>query len=199
MEERWPAPSARVSELIRSLAEQMLPLSADAVDALWDASQREARQRELADDPVLAQADRRINKANMAHWLMSNPHRPGRRVPPPEKPEMAGFARDLALRGMDVDERGSWRAAQRVAWRRWLHACFDATTDHEVLHELIEVSGHSITTFVDDSIAAVQAYVDQVARSWGTVPTPCATPLCNCCSKARRSAAAGRRSSSVTH
>ncbi|MEU9478706.1 helix-turn-helix domain-containing protein [Streptomyces sp. NPDC048191] len=167
MEELWPAPSARVSELIRAIAEQKLPLSEDFLDRLWAASQAGTREREFVDDPVLAEADRRLNKSNMTHWLVSNLHHPGRRVPPSGDREMYIYARDLVLRGMDIDDLGSWRAAQRVGWQWWIDACFAATTDHDELRELVEVSGNSMTTFVDDSIAAVAAYADDVRSELG--------------------------------
>ncbi|MFF8380535.1 PucR family transcriptional regulator [Streptomyces sp. NPDC015661] len=167
MEELWPAPSPRVSELIRAIAEQMLPLSEDVLDRLWAASQRGTRQRGFVEDPVLAEADRRLNKANMTHWLVSNLHEPGRRVEPSRDPEMYIYARDLVLRGMDIDDLESWRAAQRVGWQWWIEACFAATTDHDELRELVEVSGNSMTTFVDDSIAAVATYTDDVRSELG--------------------------------
>ena len=167
MDTLWPTPSERVCDLIRSIAERLLPVSDDVADRLWAASQRETRQREYVEDPVLSRADRRLSKANMTHWLVSNLREPGRRVPPAKDNEMLIFARDVVLRGMDTDELGSWRAAQRVAWDVWIEACFAATTDHDVLRELIEVSANSLTTFIDDSIAAVGTYVDEVRGELG--------------------------------
>ncbi|MEU9478732.1 hypothetical protein [Streptomyces sp. NPDC048191] len=163
----WPNPSERVCELIRHIAESQLPVPDEVADQLWRASQRETRQREYVDDPVLSEADRRLNKANMTHWLVSNLREPGRRVPPPKSSEMLIFARDLVLRGMDVNELGSWRAAQRVGWGLWVEQCFAATADRDELRELIEVSANSLTTYIDDSIAAVGTYVDEVRGEMG--------------------------------
>ncbi|MFI8510094.1 hypothetical protein ACIGHB_03090 [Streptomyces sp. NPDC085460] len=155
MQMLWPNPSDRVCELIRQIAESQLPVSDEVADQLWRASQRETRQREYVDDPVLSGADWRLDKANMTHWLASNLQEPGRRVTPAKGSEMLIFARDLVLRGMDVNELGSWRAAQRVGWGLWVEECFAATTDRDELRELLEVSANSLTTYIDDSIAAV--------------------------------------------
>ena len=163
----WPSPSERVCELIRQIAESRLPVPDEVVDQVWQASQRAARQREYVDDPVLAEADRRLCRANMTHWLVSNMQEPGRRVTPAKDREMLIIARDLVLRGMDLDERESWRAAQRVGWGLWVEQCFAATDDREELRELLEVSANSLTTYIDDSIAAVAAYADEIRGEMG--------------------------------
>ncbi|MFJ9180633.1 PucR family transcriptional regulator [Streptomyces sp. NPDC102360] len=163
----WPSPSERVCELIRQIAESRLPVPDEVVDQVWQASQRAARQREYVDDPVLAEADRRLCKANMTHWLVSNMQEPGRRVTPAKDREMLIIARDLVLRGMDLDELESWRAAQRVGWGLWVDQCFAATDDREELRELMEVSANSLTTYIDDSIAAVGTYVDEIRAEMG--------------------------------
>ncbi|MGD6755838.1 PucR family transcriptional regulator [Streptomyces sp. BH105] len=163
----WPSPSERVCELIRQIAESRLPVPDEVVDQVWRASQRAARQREYVDDPVLAEADRRLCKANMTHWLVSNMQEPGRRVTPAKDREMLIIARDLVLRGMDLEELESWRAAQRVGWGLWVDQCFVATDDREELRELMEVSANSLTTYIDDSIAAVATYADEIRGELG--------------------------------
>ncbi|WP_246257819.1 PucR family transcriptional regulator [Amycolatopsis anabasis] len=151
-----------MSELIRDLAEQLLPVRDDVIDKLWAASLSGARQHEYVDDPVLAQADRRLNASGLTQWLMSNFQSPGRRVPPAKDTEMLIYARDLVLRGLDADELEGWRASQRAAWEIWLDACFAATSDPAELRELVEISATSLTQYVDDSIAAVLTYADEV-------------------------------------
>ncbi|GGX14236.1 hypothetical protein [Streptomyces noursei] len=167
MEEPWPTPSARVCELIRALAERMLPLSDDIVDMLWQASQRGVRQQEYVEDPVLAEVDRRLNKANTTHWLVMNLNRPGRRVQLTRDPELLIYARDLVPRDLNTDELASWRSAQQAWWERWIRACFTVTEDLDELRELVEVSGNSMTTYVDDLIAAVGTYVAEVRSDLG--------------------------------
>lgn len=161
MEELWPVPSERVRELMRIVAERMLRSSDAIVEQMFDATQRETRYRAVVEDPVLAEGDRRMNRAYLIHWLTASIQNPGRRVPPCQDPETMRYARDLVRRGMDTDDLGSWRAGQRAAWRGWVEACFAATADHDELRELLEVSGYSITTFADDSMSALAAYVEE--------------------------------------
>ncbi|MGW6423990.1 PucR family transcriptional regulator [Nocardia sp. NPDC055053] len=161
MEELWPVPSERVCALMRGVAERILPSADEAVDEVFSASQLGTRYRFIVEDPVLAVGDRRMNKTYLIHWLTATINNPGRRVPPCEDPETLKFARDLVRRGMDTSDLGSWRGAQRVAWRRWTEECFAATSDHDLLREVLQVSGYSITTFVDDSMAALADYVEE--------------------------------------
>ena len=160
--ELWPAPSDRVCELMRNIAEKLLPLSDGMLDELAAASLQDPQYREFAADPVLAETDRRLVAANLKRWLRSNIQSPGRRVPNNASPETLIYARDVVLRGLVLDELPSWRATQRTTWRWWLNACFSETSDLQELPELIEVSANSLTTFADDWIEAVAAHVDEV-------------------------------------
>ena len=72
---------------------------------------------------------------------------------------MATFARDAVLRGLVVDDVGAWRSAERVCWKWWLAACFEATDDREELRELVEVSGNTLTTATDDAMIALTDHV----------------------------------------
>jgi DNA-binding PucR family transcriptional regulator len=161
-DELWPAPSQRVRDLIRTICEDLITRQEEILDALGAASLSSPEYKAIADDPVLAEADRRLNKANHKQWLMSNIRDPGLRVPIYASEETLTYARDVVLRGLTTDDLTSWRAAQRVGWRWWLDAVFQATHDLGDLRELIEVSANSMTTFVDDSIAALAAYIDDV-------------------------------------
>lgn len=167
MEELWPTPSERACELIREVAEQLLPVSDELTELLWQASQRGSRQKEYVDDPVLSEADRRLNKTNMTHWLVANLNNPGRRVPPARDYEMMNLARDLVLRGMEADELESWRSASRASWHVWTRQCLAVTSDPELLRELLEVTANSMTAFIDDSIAAARTYVDEIRGELG--------------------------------
>ncbi|MFD6393587.1 PucR family transcriptional regulator [Nocardia sp. NPDC060259] len=160
MEELWPVPSERACVLMRGVAERILPTTEALVDEVFSASQLGTQYPFIVEDPVLAAGDRRMHKAYLIHWLTATIQNPGRRVPPCEDPETLGFARDLVRRGLDTSDLGSWRAGQRVAWQRWTDECFGATSDHELLRETLRVSGCSIITFVDDSMAALSAYVE---------------------------------------
>ncbi|MGU3502354.1 PucR family transcriptional regulator [Mycobacterium sp. C31M] len=162
----WPDASEPVRQLIRGLAEMMLAGSAEVAGELTAASLRDSRYRAIAEDPVLAEADARLTVANLKHWLTSNIAEPGRRVVPSAGSEMRTYARDVVLRGLTTDDVLSWRSAQRVGWKWWLAACFDATDDAGHLRELIEISGNSLTTFVDDSIEELAEHVGRVREEF---------------------------------
>src|SRR3712207_9247766 len=96
----------------------------------------------------LAAAIRRVNLGNLLHWAAANVQHPGRRVPPNTGPESLEAARDLVRRGLDESALDAYRAAQGVAWRRWMEICFELTSDPAELRELLDVSALSIATFI---------------------------------------------------
>lgn len=161
-EEPWPMPPERVCDLFRDLATRMQAEVPEIADGVWRAGQGSLEDAIIADDPMLAEMDRRFVHSTMAHWIVANIDEPGKPVEPTLIPEVLAFSRDLALRGVDNDEIAAWRAGQRVWWSWWLRGCFAATNDPEDLRQLIEVSANSLTTFLDDSIATVAAHIGQV-------------------------------------
>lgn len=162
----WPDASDPVRRLIRGLAETALARSGDVIDELTAASLQDPRYRAIAEDPVLAEVDARMVATHLKHWLTSNIAEPGRRVAPAAGSAMRTYARDVVLRGLTTDDVLSWRSAQRVAWKWWLATCFQATDDAEQLRELIEVSGYSLTAFVDDSIAELAEHIRKVREEF---------------------------------
>ncbi|WP_244373023.1 helix-turn-helix domain-containing protein [Rhodococcus sp. ZPP] len=161
MDSLWPRPSRRVAELMRDIAERLLASTSAAVDAVLAAAHEGAEYRALVEDPQLAAADRHMSKAHFRHWLSATLQNPGARVAPCVDPEVLQFARDLVRRGLDMHDLGSWRGAQHVVWDLWVDACFAATADVEELRDLMKVSERSMVTFIDDSIAALDEYVEQ--------------------------------------
>ena len=151
----WPLPAPAVRELFRRGAEIALDPRADWVADLHTAALSGAGMRPVAEDPVLAEATRRANLANLLHWATANVQRPGERVPVYVGPEVLEGARDLVRRGLDHIGLDAYRTAQAVAWRHWMGICFTLTTDTGQLRELLDVSARSITTFIDDTVAAV--------------------------------------------
>ncbi|GAA4753598.1 PucR family transcriptional regulator [Modestobacter marinus] len=151
----WPPPSPPVRDLFRRGAELALDPRADWVTELHTAALSGAGMRPVAEDPVLAEGARRANLANLLHWIASNVQRPGERVPVALGPEVLEGARDLVRRGLDHVGLDAYRTAQGVAWRRWMEICFDLTSDPAELRELLDVSARSITSFIDDTVAAV--------------------------------------------
>src|SRR3954454_16157975 len=164
----WPVPSASVRALFRRGAEVALDPRADWVQELYAAALSGQRMRPVAEDPVLAAATRRVNLANLLHWAAANVQHPGRRVPPNTGPESLEAARDLVRRGLDESALDAYRAAQGVAWRRWMEICFELTSDPAELRELLDVSALSIDTFIEDTVAAtserMRAERDELTR-----------------------------------
>ncbi|MGY2125674.1 PucR family transcriptional regulator [Nocardia gipuzkoensis] len=161
MDSRWPRPSRRTAELMRDIAERLLASTSAAVDEVVAAAHQGAEYRALLDDPQLAAADRHMSKAYFRHWLSATLQNPGARVAPCVDPEVLQFARDLVRRGLDMHDLGSWRGAQHGAWELWVDACFAATAVVDELRDLMKVSERSMATFIDDSIAALDEYVEQ--------------------------------------
>jgi len=153
--EDWPLPAPAVRELFRRGAEIALDPRADWVADLHTAALSGAGMRPVAEDPVLAEGARRANLANLLHWATANVQRPGERVPVYVGPEVLDGARDLVRRGLDHIGLDAYRTAQAVAWRHWMQICFTLTADTGRLRELLDVSARSITTFIDDTVAAV--------------------------------------------
>jgi DNA-binding PucR family transcriptional regulator len=147
--------SPRTRELFRRGAEVALDPRDDWVEELHAAALGGSRMRPVAEDPVLAAATRRVNLANLLHWAAANVQHPGRRVPANTGTEMLEAARDLVRRGLDESALDAYRAAQGVAWRRWMRICFELTADPAELRALLDVSALSIATFIEDTIAAV--------------------------------------------
>ncbi len=146
---------------MRDVAERLLAASSTAVDEVVAAAHRDAEYRALVDDPQLAAADRQMSKTYMRHWLSATLHDPGARVLPCVEPEVLQFARDLVRRGLDMHDLGSWRGAQHGAWELWVDTCFAATTVLDELRDVMKVSERSMAAFIDDSIAALDEYVER--------------------------------------
>lgn len=156
----WPDVSREVQTLLRQASERVLDSRNDWVAALHSASLSRERMRPVADDPALFAATRRSSLADVLRWALANVHHPGLRVPAISTAEATEIARDLVRSG--VDERGleAYRVSQNVAWRLWMAICFTLADSPTELHELLQVSWLSLTTFVDDTVAAVSAQMD---------------------------------------
>ena len=167
-EVRWPELSPRGRELFRRGAEVALDPHDAWVETLHAAALGGPRMRPVAEDPVLAAVTRRANLANLLHWAAANVQHPGRRVPANTGPESLEAARDLVRRGLDESALDAYRAAQGVAWRRWMGICFELTADPAELRELLDVSALSIATFIEDTVAAtserMRAERDELTR-----------------------------------
>ncbi|AIY19316.1 PucR family transcriptional regulator [Pimelobacter simplex] len=156
----WPSSSPQVRELIRQGAEIALRLRPEWVAEIDSAALASPGMEAIAADPVLAEGIRRNTLANLRHWAAANVQAPGLRVPPNLDPDNLETARDLARRGLDRSALDSYRTGQSRASRRWMTICFELTQDPDLLHELLDVSLLSISTFIDDTIDAVASVIE---------------------------------------
>ncbi|HEX4791171.1 MAG TPA: PucR family transcriptional regulator [Actinospica sp.] len=151
----WETPSPQVRALIRKGAQIVLDPPPEWLDELDEATLSGAHRAQIAADPVLAAATRRATRSNLLFWASANVHRPGERVAANVGEVPLAVARDLVRRGLNESALDSYRAGQGVALRLWIQVCFELTSDTEELRELLDVSCRSISSFVDDTIAAV--------------------------------------------
>jgi DNA-binding PucR family transcriptional regulator len=151
----WPELSPPVAELFRRGGEVLLDPRAEWLERLHAASLSGARMRQVVEDPALTAAIRRANLANLLHWAAANVESPGARVQANTGAEVLAATRDLVRRGLDESVLDAYRTGQSLAWRRWMEICFDLTPDPGELRELLDASALSMSSFVDDTVAAV--------------------------------------------
>jgi len=157
----WEPPSPAVRDLIRRAAEIALNPPPGWLDEL-DAATLSGRGREqIAGDPVLAAAMRRVNRSNLLSWTTANMRAPGERVPANRGEALLAVARDLVRRGLDEASLDAYRAGQAVAIRLWTSICLSLTSDTGELREMLDISLRSIAAFIDDTIDAITG---QIAR-----------------------------------
>lgn len=155
----WKLPSERVQDLIRQGVGIVLNLPSEWLDEL-DAATMVANPS-TAGDPDLVAATSRTNRSNLMHWAAANLRNPGAPVSANLGPEPMGIARDLVRRGFDALALDAYRMGQNVAWRRWMDIAFGLTSDPAELHELLDVTAHSISSFVDATIAGISDQIEK--------------------------------------
>lgn len=151
----WERPSERICELMRSGAEIILNVPPSWLAELDKATLSSEYMRTIASDPVLTEATRRSNRANLLHWAAANISHPCEPVPANLSPETLGIARDAIRRGLDESAVDAYRIGQHVAWRFWMQIAFGLTSDPDELRELLDVSSRSIAAFIDATIAGI--------------------------------------------
>jgi DNA-binding PucR family transcriptional regulator len=156
----WERPSEQVCELMRRGAEIIVNVPQEWLQELHRATLSSEYMRTIAGDPVLAEATRRSNRANLLHWAAANISHPGEPVPANLGPEPLAIARDLIRRGLDESAIDAYRIGQNVAWRFWMQIAFDLTSDPHELRELLDVSARSISSFIDSTIAGIYAQME---------------------------------------
>ncbi|MFD6453707.1 PucR family transcriptional regulator [Nocardia sp. NPDC060220] len=158
----WPALSDAAKDLFRSVATALLPHAESILDELATVQFQATVDPGASLGSPLSEIDRRLTRTNVEQWLASNIHAPGRPVPVVDVVEYAQYARDLAMRGIFVNESRAWRAAQRSIWTWWVNACFQSGAEPQILREVIDLSATSLTAFVDDSMAQFEEHLEAI-------------------------------------
>ncbi|KUN92527.1 PucR family transcriptional regulator [Streptomyces caeruleatus] len=161
MSDDWEMPSAAAQEIIRRGAEQALDPRPEWLPELNEAVLTNERLAETLSDPVLAERMRSSNLSNLLHWAAANVQRPGARVAANLNPVVLKASRDVVRRDLDATALDAWRLGQNVAWQRWMQICFELTRDAHLLQEVLAITSRSISTFIDDTIAAVAEVMRQ--------------------------------------
>ena len=156
----WDRPSPRVAELIRTGASLMLA-APEEIFAEVDAAVLADQDHPLVTDPVLAEAVRRQNHANLIRWAEANVHDPGAPVPGEPGVEAIAIARDLVRRGLDADALQGFRIGQNIGWQRWMELAFELTSDPAELRELLDVTARSIFGYVDEILARIAEQIER--------------------------------------
>lgn len=160
----WDPPSKRVCELMQQGAKLIIDGPEERLDEINKATLTPEYMQTIANDPVLAEAVRRSNRSNRLHWAAANISHPGEPVPPNLGPESLTIARHLVRRGLDESTAvDAYRIGQNVAWRAWMQVAFALTSDPDELRELLDVSAHSIASFIDATIAGIYQQI-QIER-----------------------------------
>ncbi len=155
----WSRPSPRVRNLIRQSAQIIVSAPPEWLDELDDAVL--GANPVIAADPELAGAVSRSNQANLYFWATANVRDPGAPVPANTGPEPVTVARELVRRGLDAFALDAYRVGEGVAWRRLMQIAFALISDPAELQEFLDVCSRSISAFVDTTLSAIAAQIDQ--------------------------------------
>lgn len=149
-------PSDRACELMRQGAQVGVNNLEHWLRELHQATLASDYVSTIADDPVIVEAVRQSNRANLLHWLAANVAHPGKPVPANLDDESLIAARDVVRHGLD--EAGivdGYRVAHNLAWQYWQRIAFGLTSDPDELRELLDMSARSLAGFIDATVGAV--------------------------------------------
>ena len=156
----WERPSERVCELMRRGAEIVVSVPQEWLEEMHKATLSSEYMKTIAGDPVLAEAIRRSNRANLLHWAAANISHPGEPVPANVSAETLDISRDLVRRGLGESAVDAYRIGQNVAWRFWMQIVFELTSDAQDLRDLLDVSSRSIASFIDATILGIYTQME---------------------------------------
>src|SRR6516165_2948478 len=155
----WQRPSGPVRELMRRGATMVLNAPSGWLDEHDEAILSSPQMRVIADDPVLAESFRRVNRTNVLAWAAANVRDPGAPVPANVAPELLAASRDLVRRGLRESAVRAYRIGQNALWEHWMSIAFELTSDPHDMRELLQVSARSLFSFIDATNAAIAAQI----------------------------------------
>lgn len=159
----WDPPSPPVAALLTDVARLFLDQPADLVGQM-DRAILAASPEPLRTEPTLAAEVLASTRANIVHWATCTAGAPGVRVPVSLTPEVLAVARDAVRRGADQMMLATYHAGQNVAWRYCMQVVFARSSDPALLQPALEVAARSIFTYVDDTLSAIEAQMEQERR-----------------------------------
>lgn len=157
----WPVVDDRVKALFRQGAELALMQPDEVLTAMTEATLGGITSVTAALDPDLARAAARANAANLRQWAAANAERPAERVRAELSDDALLLTRDLVRRGLETFAVDAFRASQSASWRMWMFSCFALTSDVRELHQLLDVSAVSISTYIGDLQAATMRFIEE--------------------------------------
>lgn len=141
----------------------MVNMAPEQLDELQRVTLGSEYMQAIGGDPLLAAAIRRGIWSTLLHWAAANISRPGEPVAA-NTGELSDIARGIARRGLrsptSVD---AYRLGQNMAWQFWMQIAFELTADPAELHDLLEVSARSMTSFIDATVTEVYRHL-QIER-----------------------------------
>ncbi|MEV7621170.1 helix-turn-helix domain-containing protein [Microbacterium sp. NPDC089321] len=165
MDEPWPELSPRVAAAMRELCETLTAEADDLTASLAPPARRAQMDPGLRADATLGEEDRRLDSADILHWLSSNIQHPGQRVEPHLSARSADYIRDLAARGISPDFAEGWRVALGIGWRRWVERCVARHAgEPELMVELLDLAARSMIQYGIDSVTMLQQAQATAAR-----------------------------------
>lgn len=151
--------AAQAAELLRDGARLLLEAPAELFSDL-DRELLQTAPEQLRGDPTLAAQMAASTRANVAHWATYVLRDPAAPVPANLSPEVLGIARDAMRRGAEQMLASAYHAGQNVAWRHFMQLVFALCSDAEVLREALDLASRSISTFIDDTVAALREQLE---------------------------------------
>jgi DNA-binding PucR family transcriptional regulator len=163
MSEHIP-PSRGAADVIRDVSSALLEEPEDVMTAVYEAVFASIPET-FRSDPTLAAEVTASSRSNLLHWAASLQRDASSRVVANLSPAVLGIARDVFRLGVEEELLSAYRAGQQALWRQWMRLAFTITREPDVLHESLDIASCSLDRFIDDTVAALRAQLEQERTS----------------------------------